>query len=265
MIILKNRAILPAIVGLLMLSAVPAVADWDVGDAYKMHFPQLPDPNGWDVAYSQVMLADDWRCSETGPVSDIHFWISFRQWSEEKVPQSMDLAQVQLQIWSNIPDAGNGYSTPEKILWDRTFGPDEYSIRYAGFGEQGWCDLISGTEELNDHSSYFQINIDKIVEPFVQEEGTVYWLAANVLGVEGTNQPGWKTADVDRYPEPYIGQPYEDTAVFFYGEWYQVEIEGRPRDFAFVITTIPEPSSLVLLGMAGMGAILFFRRKRRAE
>jgi hypothetical protein len=42
---------------------------------HKMHFPQLPDPTGWDVrAYC---IEDDWQCSETGYVSDIHFWGSW--------------------------------------------------------------------------------------------------------------------------------------------------------------------------------------------
>ena len=52
--------------------AGPALADWDPEDGHKMHFPQLPDPNGYDV--SAYCLTDDWTCSETGPVTDIHFW-----------------------------------------------------------------------------------------------------------------------------------------------------------------------------------------------
>jgi hypothetical protein len=49
--------------------ATPAVvlADWDVGDGAKMHAPQLPDPNGWDVSWyfdvgEPIELADDWQC-----------------------------------------------------------------------------------------------------------------------------------------------------------------------------------------------------------
>ena len=67
-------------------------------------FPQLPDPKGWDVAYSGCWLADDWRCSETGPVSDVHFWVSFSGWSFDYVPESMSNATVRLQIWSGQSD-----------------------------------------------------------------------------------------------------------------------------------------------------------------
>ena len=60
-------------------------ADWDLvwspdGNEiinHEMHFPQLPDPNGWDVNFTTPkFLADDWKCSGSGPVSDIHFWVS---------------------------------------------------------------------------------------------------------------------------------------------------------------------------------------------
>ena len=53
----------------------------DAWDHHKMHFPQLPDEDGWDVSsgYTGQMqcLADDWMCSESGYVTDIHFWGSW--------------------------------------------------------------------------------------------------------------------------------------------------------------------------------------------
>ncbi len=51
---------------------------WSPGDEHKMHYPQLPDEAGWDVnATAPIVLADDWRCSETGWVKDIHWWGSW--------------------------------------------------------------------------------------------------------------------------------------------------------------------------------------------
>jgi len=50
-----------------------AGADWSPGDPFKMHFPQMPDEAGWDVNSTQpLIVADDWRCTETGWVKDIH-------------------------------------------------------------------------------------------------------------------------------------------------------------------------------------------------
>ena len=60
-----------AAVGAILLSVGLAVADWTPADGHKMHFPQLPDANGWDVlATNPKILADDWTCSSTGPVKD---------------------------------------------------------------------------------------------------------------------------------------------------------------------------------------------------
>jgi hypothetical protein len=59
----------------------PAQAHWVPADGHKMHFPQLPDSAGWDVNQTPVefmCLADDWMCSETGKVTDIHVWGSWK-------------------------------------------------------------------------------------------------------------------------------------------------------------------------------------------
>ena len=67
----KLQSIFMAVVILLSVVGV-ANAHWNLGDGHKMHFPQLPDPNGWDVYATSsdvnlpVVVADDWRCSETG-------------------------------------------------------------------------------------------------------------------------------------------------------------------------------------------------------
>src|SRR5262249_27780507 len=44
---------------------------------YKMHFPQYPDPTGADLAFSfPRVAADDWRCTCSGSIADVHFWFS---------------------------------------------------------------------------------------------------------------------------------------------------------------------------------------------
>ena len=78
-----NRKSTLTVLAVLMLATAPVVADWDPGDGHKMRFPQLPDlnPTGLDANATdlhQLALADDWKCSQTGPVSDIHIWGSFK-------------------------------------------------------------------------------------------------------------------------------------------------------------------------------------------
>ena len=79
-----------AVVGWLTLCSLTtaAWADWDPGDPFKMHFPQLPDltVDGLDVMAGPALhplippggpferfLADDWQCTESGPVTGLHF------------------------------------------------------------------------------------------------------------------------------------------------------------------------------------------------
>ncbi len=219
----------------------PVLADWDPGDGHKMHYPQLPDPNGWDVnATFPKVLADDWMCSGTGWVEDIHFWGS---WRHEDVGQ---LTSIHVSIHDN---AYNGYSHPGELLWERDFFPGEWAERWYGEGDQGWHDPNTGEFFWGDHFNFFQYNIVEIREPFYQEEGTIYWLDISVTVADEQTQWGWKTS-LDHwedgavwgdFPNPFW-EPLQDP-------------DGRNMDLAFVIT--PEPASLCLLGL---GLVLLRRR-----
>ena len=90
------KMMLVCLIILLLGPAEFSMGDWDEGDTFKMHFPQLPDPFGWDVA-RDLGLADDWQCTENGPVSDIHFWYS---WQDDQVT---DLGAVTVWIYSDDP------------------------------------------------------------------------------------------------------------------------------------------------------------------
>jgi hypothetical protein len=108
-----GRLTMWVVAGLMTLAAAGTVrADWNPNDPYKMHFPQLPDPNGWDVAFAWQdpgvpgigqpaqrvpnFLADDWRCSETGPVSDVHFWLSMQGDLSTGTPPPFQIGSVLL-------------------------------------------------------------------------------------------------------------------------------------------------------------------------
>ena len=56
-----------------------AQAHWVPEDGHKMHFPQMPDPSGWDICLRPMAVADDFQCSASGPISDIHFWVSWKK------------------------------------------------------------------------------------------------------------------------------------------------------------------------------------------
>jgi hypothetical protein len=195
---------------------------------HKMHYPQPPDPYGWDVDFGNWRLGDDWKCSETGPVSDIHFWIS---WWEDVV---LDIPWIYVSIWSN--NLGPP-STPRIMLWDRIFYEGEFHVKEPQYGQQGWlwpwCDY-----EKDNHNKYFQIDIENIVDPFTQTACEIYWLVLDMPFDQEMNV-GWKTT-------------YEDLHFMDYGVW---ETEPgywqpicEPVDLAFVINGNKPPGAPTIIG-----------------
>ena len=174
-----------------------AFADWDPGDGYKMHYPQLPDETGWNVkACEGKFLADDWLCTESGEVSDIHFWGSWKNGYEGVIHT------FTIQIYSDIPADPQdpvSYSRPGDLLWSKTIPIEQVAIRHITPDPQkleGWFDPPDNILPY-DHDNYFQYNIVGITEPFVQEQGHIYWLSitADVAFDPTGIQPewGWKS------------------------------------------------------------------------
>ncbi|KAA0217476.1 MAG: hypothetical protein DYG94_00300 [Leptolyngbya sp. PLA3] len=212
-----------------------AFGDWDPGDPFKMHFPQLPDPNGWDVNMTfPKVLADDWLCIDSGWVSDIHFWFSYQH--DVFVP----IEGIHVSIHAD--DRSGPFSRPGDLLWQHDFLPSEFTVREWGTGNQGWYDPNTGEAVPGDHFTTWQANIERILDPFWQEQGTIYWLDLSVFtGPNG--RVGWKTS-LDHF---------EDDAVWsdFGTGWQELfdPFTGVSLDLAFVIT--PSPGALALLGIAG--------------
>ncbi len=181
------------VVGVSLWLVGPVWADWDPGDPYKMHFPQLPDPTGWDICLVDQWVADDFACTESGPINDIHFWTSWYQDQEGIVPDPA----WDISIWS---DAGG---IPGVRLW-QLMGAT-FTTRWYGTGDQGWACPSTGFIVRPDHQLYYQVNVTNILEPFYQWVDTRYWLVirANIMQPQVV---GWKTS-VNDPPGPLYGAP----------------------------------------------------------
>ena len=284
---MRNVLTVLAILGMFLLAAPPATADWDPGDGHKMHFPQLPDleQTGMDVLATSPgstgalgkILADDWLCSETGPVSDIHIWGS---WLNDLLPGSATLTdprnvQFKLSIHRDIPATPTDHSRPGEEVWQAIISPGDPRVQtrlYSqGVTEQFYdpnIDQIIGFDtQVWQYNFVFDPTKDDV---FRQKEGTVYWLDVQALP-GGTNDAvfGWKTSrdhwnddavfgDNDVFGGPPLVPPGWVDMHYPSGHTFA----GESIDLAFVIT--PEPGTFVLavMGLTGL-LVLAWRRRRR--
>jgi hypothetical protein len=234
--------------------AAVASADWNPGDPALYY--QLPNPNGWDVFSEwQYGVANDWTAAVTAPITDIHFWGS---WKNDIVGHT---GNILMRIRSNKTE-GVSFAQPGDVLWQHVVTESEYTSRLYTTGDQGWYDPRQTDEwYLHNHDKMYQYNLPFIADPFVQQAGKTYWLEIS-MDFEGCEW-GWKTSS----------EVNGNTSVFWdtYGHhgWYWQQLKEpsgwcypnipKPMDVAFVITT-PEPTTIFFLAA---GAVILLRKRKR--
>jgi len=275
---MRTLAIITAMVVSAFL-AVPASADWDIDDdLFKMHWPQLPDlETGLDVrATFPKVLADDFLCTQTGPITDIHIWGS---WLGDEFPTGPDGMQdpgnvtFRLSLHKNIPvQAGTeDFSKPGEEIWHGFFSPGSYKWRvWARDLDEGFFDpnIPAGQNPIIGHDSMvIQYNFrvpDTAVQPF-QEEGNIYWL--DVMAILPPDQPtmtmfGWKSS-LDAFEDDAVYGHVTPDGILL-NDWQPLiypfghPYEGESMDLSFVIVPEPATMTLLLLGAAG----LLYRKRR---
>ncbi|GEM_PF-2915421 len=199
-----------------------------VGTNHKMHWPQYPDTTGWDVmAGSPFILADDWMCSETGWIKNIHFWGS---WLSVPFGTPILVDSFHVKIHSDIPDPdgpGPEFSMPGPVLWEKTC--TLYRMPGINFHSnlqpipsstpEGWYDPMYNNIIYEDHDEYdrYEICLDTM-DSFYQLKDNVYWLSisAFVHEIEPPNFWGWKSTK-DNWNDNAVwapgGPPYNWTKI----------------------------------------------------
>ncbi len=217
--------------------AIPAAAQ-DEWPNHKMHFPQLPDPNGWDVnATEPSCLADDWQCSEAGPIQDLHWWGS---WRHDDIGHVMGFI---VTIHNNIPVGPDGYSIPGDPMWGPFVIENYEMVPVDPPSPQGWFDPMTGEVfPQGDHHQYFRYDVLLPEEMwFWQEQGEIYWLRISAMvDAPGVTAWGWKSTqnhfmdDAVWAPDPFDPMPpwvelYEPQAPpdpIANGFWVEFDPEG---------------------------------------
>lgn len=248
----------PAAAVLLVLAAISAQADWPSTNATK--WVQYPDrtKTGYDVLAAQntiagglpLIVADDFPCQKTGPITDIHLWTS---WLGDTPDQTIPIT---LGIWSDFPVITNAAgevtpSHPDHLQWSQTFNPGQYKIKaWATADEWFWNPdpWPKGQPLVPDHMIW-QYNFYP-TDPFVQQGSAsnplVYWLSVTADISTSTAMVGWKTATNHWNDDAVFGHVANGNPV---GDWKDLRdpnsaAVGRSLDMAFAITTlhdVPNP------------------------
>jgi hypothetical protein len=230
-------------------------------DRYTFKWIQPPDlsPMGIDIAdYKKTylpdgfLLADDFLCGTTGPVTDIHVWGS---WFQDVLPfGEPNQVKFTLSFHADIPahQSPTGYSMPGEVLWIRDFHPDEFEVElYAEEIEEGFMYPPGDYFFPADWTCWlYKFHVDPHLA-FIQEgngiEPVVYWLDVQAVPLDDIAEFGWKTS-VDHW---------NDDAVWAYGEepwpgpWGELiypaghQMEGLSIDLAFAlfedsVTPVPD-------------------------
>ena len=213
-------------------------------------YVQWPNLNqGFDVwDDGPWVLADDFICTNSGPITDIHLWGS---WLNDQV--QTNTLNFWLAIYDDVPASGNTNSHPGNLLWQEQFAPGQYFDSFWAFGSESFLDPgppnVMGPDSQVRYYCFYPTNI------FIQQGAAaapkIYWLMVYAQDNAPTYQNyGWKTTtniqhDVSVYApwpgSPPIGNP----------GWTKTQqaSTGGPLDLAFKITTAtnntPPPTGCV--------------------
>jgi hypothetical protein len=216
-------------------------------DTNGVKYVQPPNlNNGIDVDAANIrggVLADDFPCFTTGPITDIHIWGS---WLNDQVDYG---ATFILSIWSDVPATpANGQpSHPGALLWTQVFSPGQYYI----------CPYVTTPEAFDDPN--FNPPIPPSIVPFGSSTNLYYlcfyaYATNTFIQKGGPNTPTNYWLSVSDVPNPLTGQP-------FYFGWKSSSVSYNDAAVASLNVPYPPPNAWEPLADPKTGAPLNFSFK----
>ncbi|PXF57736.1 MAG: hypothetical protein C4B59_14670 [Candidatus Methanogaster sp.] len=240
---MSNKNILLSIVVITMLALSTGVAwagEETPADASGsvVKWRQPPDMNyGVNIRSTEVepIVADDWKCTDPRPVTDVHFWGSYIRWetnNETPQPHSPGVDGFVIRIYEDV-SAGvdQHYSHPGKRLYEEKV--EKFEERYVA--------SILHPDGAYEHKFYYSMNLP---ESFKQREGTIYWISIAAVMPEEYEYPwGWETSTIHWNDNTcrhwHNNDDWEEIIPKMLPLWYQEHYETV--DLAFELTVGSEP------------------------
>jgi hypothetical protein len=221
---------------------------------------QPPDrtPNGMDMRFSKKgtsfrMLADDFNCTTTGPITKVKLWGSW------KGDIKASINRIHLAIRSDVPIGPNNpsFSKPGQVLWSSDFDSTHYTetldTNLAPYYEWWWDPNSSPIQNGDQKIWMYEISIDPC-SAFTQQ-GTpanpiIYWLNvyADINTIPAASQFGWKTSTMHWNDDAVRsihsnGPPWYELRYPPQHPYYSLPRDQNSIDLAFaIITGTTEPN-----------------------
>ncbi len=195
---------------------------------------QLPDlTNGLTVrASAPKILADDFRCTLTGPITDIHLWGA---WLGNL---STVITNFHISFHEDIPvSISNLFSRPGAELWSTNFSVGQYTITsYTNAPESFYDPNVNAI--IGADSSVFRY--DFWIEPcraFVQTNGVIYWMDVQAYLLNTNRVWGWKSSIEHCHDDAVWGDTPTNTLVWNELRYPSGALSNQSFDLAFELTT----------------------------
>ncbi|CAD7774595.1 Repeat domain in Vibrio, Colwellia, Bradyrhizobium and Shewanella [Candidatus Methanoperedenaceae archaeon GB37] len=169
------------------------IIEWLCGaEEDLVKWSQPPDMKyGVNIRSTEVepIVADDWKCVDPRPVTDLHFWGSYINWEiynpEPPVDTPPKVEGFIIRIYEDVPaGVDQRYSHPGKLLYEKKV--TEFEERYVA--------SIPHLDKTFEHKFYYSLDLP---EPFKQREGTIYWISIAAIMPDEYEYKypwGWETS-----------------------------------------------------------------------
>jgi hypothetical protein len=154
-----------------------------------------------DPVSGRFVLADDFLCNVTGPITEIHIWGS---WLWDDIPGNPGSAYFTLSIHEDIPadESPNGWSVPGALTCLYEFEPGAYEVvewevqSYEGFMFPPFEWIPEGDSRCFEY--IFRLPNEECIQTGTETEPKVYWLdvQASVPSGPAPVYFGWKTTPI---------------------------------------------------------------------